>query len=158
MIRLSEVFKAIGPNASIVFAAWIFMGFLQQRYDAAINRYPSAAGDYRSETHDDSRGDYLKIHLLKYRDRCIVMAWSTIVGPVSAILLIAALIFGALDVIAPENVIITAGGVASLILGFVLVIVAAIIVPVGGGLSIARATTSSPTCLTGTMPSKTGHG
>ena len=25
--------KAIGPSASIVFADWIFMGFLQQRYD-----------------------------------------------------------------------------------------------------------------------------
>ena len=36
---LSNVLKAIGPTASIVFAAWIFMGFLQQRYDTAVARY-----------------------------------------------------------------------------------------------------------------------
>jgi hypothetical protein len=38
-LELSDVLKAIGPAASIIFAAWIFMGFLQQRYDAAVSRY-----------------------------------------------------------------------------------------------------------------------
>ena len=132
MTQLSEVLKAIGPNASIVFAAWIFMGFLQQRYDAAIDRYRSAVGDYRSEPHDDGRRGNLKEQLLKYRYRCKLMAWSTMVGLVSAILLIAALIFGALDVITPKNAVITTAGIASSMLGFILVIVAAIIVLVEG--------------------------
>jgi len=60
MVKLSDVLKAIGPNASIVFAAWNFMGFLQQRYDAALNRYQGAVGDYRSEGHDARRADNLK--------------------------------------------------------------------------------------------------
>jgi hypothetical protein len=77
MIQLSEVLKAIGPNALIVFAAWIFVGFLQQRYDAAIDRYRAAVGDHRSETHNDSRGAHLKDQLLKYRYRCRLMVWST---------------------------------------------------------------------------------
>jgi hypothetical protein len=36
---LNEILKNIGPSAAIIFAAWIFMGFLQQRYDAAIDRF-----------------------------------------------------------------------------------------------------------------------
>ena len=32
--ELSDVLKAIGPAASIIFAAWIFTGFLQQRAPA----------------------------------------------------------------------------------------------------------------------------
>jgi hypothetical protein len=132
MIQLSDVLKAIGPNASIVFAAWIFMGFPQQRYDAAIDRYRAAVGDYRSEAHDDSREAHLKDQLLEYRYRCRLMAWSTMVGLVSAMLLIAALIFGAMDVIFPRNAVITGAGIASSMIGFLLVIVAAFIVLMEG--------------------------
>jgi hypothetical protein len=39
--ELKDILTAIGPNASIVFAAWIFMGFLQQRYSVALERYGS---------------------------------------------------------------------------------------------------------------------
>jgi hypothetical protein len=46
--ELKDVLGAIGPSASIVFAAWIFMGFLQQRYTAAYERYRSLIEDYRN--------------------------------------------------------------------------------------------------------------
>jgi hypothetical protein len=108
VVQLGDVLKAIGPNASIVFAAWIFMGFLQQRYDNATNRYREAVADYRSNEHKDDRTGNLKDQILLYRRRCLLMQWATLVGLVAAILLIAALIFGALDVVIPKNAIISA--------------------------------------------------
>lgn len=134
MIQLSDILKAIGPNASIVFAAWIFMGFLQQRYDNAIDRYREAVGDYRSNDHAEGRAGNLKDQILTYRHRCKLMGWATLVGLFAAILLIAALIFGALDVIVPKNVVVTIAGTAAAIVGFVLVIAAACLVIAEGSI------------------------
>ncbi|MCJ2131023.1 DUF2721 domain-containing protein [Methylobacterium sp. E-045] len=138
MVQLSDVLKAIGPNASIVFAAWIFMGFLQQRYDAALGRYQQAVGDYRSEGHDIGRADNLRAQVLAYRRRCRLMSRASLIGLVAAILLISALIFGALDVIVPRSTAITVLGIATAIGGFVLVIVAAIVVIVEGAVVIRQ--------------------
>jgi hypothetical protein len=128
MVQLGEVLKAIGPNASIVFAAWIFMGFLQQRNDAAIDRYRQAVGDYRSNKHDLTRSDNLRSQVLAYRRRCRLMSRATFVGLIAAILLISSLIFGALDVILPNTAWIAICGIATAMGGFVLVIIAAFIV------------------------------
>lgn len=128
MVQLGEALKAIGPNASIVFAAWIFMGFLQQRNDAAIDRYRLAVGDFRSNKHDATRSDNLRAQVLAYRRRCRLMSRATFVGLVAAILLISSLIFGALDVIVPNTATIAVCGIATALGGFVLVIIAAFIV------------------------------
>jgi hypothetical protein len=128
MVQLSDVLKDIGPNASIVFAAWIFMGFLQQRNDAAIDRYRQAVGDFRSNEHNPSRSGNLKAQVLAYRRRCRLMSRATSVGLVAAILLISSFIFGALDVLVPNTAIIAVCGIAMAIGGFVLVIIAAFIV------------------------------
>lgn len=132
MVQLSDILKAIGPNASIVFAAWIFMGFLQQRNDGALDRYLRAVGDYRSNKHDVTRADNLKSQVLAYRRRCRLMNRATFVGLIAAILLISSLIFGALDVMFPNTAIINVCGTATAIGGFVLVIVAAVIVIIEG--------------------------
>jgi uncharacterized membrane protein YraQ (UPF0718 family) len=132
MVQLSDVLKAVGPNAAIVFAAWIFMAFLQQRYDGALDRYRTAVGDYRSNQHDPNRADNLKHQVLSYRRRCRLMSGATLVGLLAAILLIGSLIFAALDAIVPKSKIITVCGIATTISGFVLVIVATFIVVVEG--------------------------
>ena len=132
MDQLTNVLKAIGPNASIIFAAWIFMGFLQQRYDGAVTRYRDAVGDYRSAEHEGDRASNLKRQVLLYRRRCKLMAWATLIGLLAAILLISSLLFGALDAIAPKIAIITTSGTIAAVAGFVLIIVAAIIVIVEG--------------------------
>ena len=128
MIQLGDVLKAVGPNASIVFAAWIFMGFLQQRYDSAIDRYREAVGDYRANDHAEERAGNLKDQILTYRNRCKLMSRATLIGLIAAIFLIASLIFGVLDVIVPDNPAITASGTAATVLGFLLVILATLIV------------------------------
>jgi len=128
VFELGDVLKAIGPNASIVFAAWIFMGFLQQRYDSAIDRYRGAVGDYRSSNHDQARGDNLRDQVVIYRRRCWLMGHALLTGLAAAILLIASLIFGAIDVVFPNMPLVVLAGTAAAIMGFVLVIVAALIV------------------------------
>ena len=60
------------------------------------------------------------------------MSGATLVGLLAAILLISSLIFGGLDVIVPKNAIITICGIATTMGGFVLVIVATLIVVVEG--------------------------
>src|SRR4051812_45539559 len=117
MPQLADVLKAIGPNAAIVFAAWIFMGFLQQRYDSAIDRYREAVGDFRSNDLEKSRAGNLKDQILSYRHRCKLMGYATVVGLVAAILLIASLIFGALDVLVPKVKLIMVAGTASSLIG-----------------------------------------
>ncbi|WP_294392547.1 DUF2721 domain-containing protein [uncultured Sphingomonas sp.] len=128
MVQLGDVLKLIGPNAAIIFAAWIFMGFLQQRYDAAVDRYREVVGDYRSSQHEPDRASNLKKQILTYRHRCRLMAWSTLIGLVAAILLIASLMLGALEVIVPNVPAIAVSGVVAALSGFALVIVSALIV------------------------------
>ena len=132
MVQLSDVLKAIGPNAAIVFAAWIFMGFLQQRYDGALGRYQQAVGDYRSNEHDVDRSGNLKSQALAYRHRCRLMGRATLFGLLAAILLISSLIFSGLDVLVPKSAIIMVCGIAATMGGLALVIVAAIIVIIEG--------------------------
>jgi uncharacterized membrane protein YraQ (UPF0718 family) len=128
VVELGDVLKAIGPNAAIVFAAWIFMGFLQQRYDSAVDRYREAVGDYRSNDHPEERAGNLRDQILTYVRRCRLMGWATLVGLLAAILLIGSLILGAIDVIVPHNPLVAGAGIATLVGGFVLVIAAAVIV------------------------------
>lgn len=132
MAQLADVLKAIGPNAAIIFAAWIFMGFLQQRYDNAIDRYREVVGDYRSNDHDPERADNLKDQVLTYLHRCELMSHATLVGLIAAILLIASLILGAVDVLLPGSAAVGIAGIAASLGGFALVIVAAALVVTEG--------------------------
>jgi hypothetical protein len=59
--ELKDILTAIGPNASIVFAAWIFMGFLQQRYSVALERYRSLIEQCRVGGQAASRQGNLRI-------------------------------------------------------------------------------------------------
>lgn len=126
--QLSDVLKAIGPTASIIFAAWIFLSFLQSRYDAAIERYRGLLADYRkSEKESDSAGR-VKREIEVYARRCTIMSWAISVGLVSAVLFLVTLIGGALDVMFPHSAAITVVSSIAGILGFALVIVAAALV------------------------------
>jgi hypothetical protein len=127
---LTSILKAIGPAASIVFAAWIFMGFLQQRYDAAVERYQSMISQYRSGNLSDDRRGNIREEILVYKRRCELMNWASMVGIVSAILLIATLITGELNIIFPKVAPLKYLSAGSALLGFTLIIVAAIIVMV----------------------------
>lgn len=125
---LTNILKTIGPAASIIFAAWIFMGFLQQRYDSAIERYRSMVGQYRAGDISDERRGNIRHQVLVYKRRCEHMNYANIIGLTSAVLLILTLITGELDIIFPNAVPLKYISAGSCLAGFVLVIVASIFV------------------------------
>ena len=122
--QLSDVLKAIGPTASIIFAAWIFLSFLQSRYDAALARYRELLGEHR-KGEDAERAGSAKREIEVYARRCTIMSWAVTLGLVSAILFLVTLIGGALDVIFPRTAAITLIASTTGVAGFTLVIVAA---------------------------------
>src|SRR3954466_5653334 len=126
--NLANILKAIGPTASIIFAAWIFMGFLQQRYDAAIDRYRAAISDYRSADHAPDRRDNVREQILLLKWRCQLMSYACLIGLVSAVLFLSTMIAGGLDVIVPDTPMVTVFGTLTAFGGFALVIVATVLV------------------------------
>lgn len=132
MVPISDVLKAIGPNAAIIFAASIFMGFLQQRYDGALGQYRAAVKEFRSDDHDKARNENLKDQVLSYQHRCKLMSIATAFGLVALVLLISSLLFSTLDVFVPKSSVVSACGTAAVVGGFILVIAAAVIVLVEG--------------------------
>ena len=95
--QLSDVLKAIGQAASIIFLAWIFMGFLQQRYDAAISRYREAISNFYTGRHEAERRDNIREQILAFKSRCELMNYACLAGLVSAILFLLTLVAGEID-------------------------------------------------------------
>jgi hypothetical protein len=97
--ELKDLLEAIGPNATLIFAAWIFLSFLQQRYTAAYDRYRALVEQYRGNADSTTRHRNVKGQVLLYKRRCEQMKLATNIGVVSAMLLITALISAGLSVI-----------------------------------------------------------
>jgi hypothetical protein len=126
--QLSEFLKAIGPNASIIFAAWIFVSFLQARYDSAVDRQRALIEEYRGGNQSAERGKAAKRQIEVYARRCMLMSHALTVGLISAIFLLVALIGGGLDVIFSHIRAIALICSIAAIFGLALVIVAAALV------------------------------
>jgi hypothetical protein len=105
--ELKDLLQAIGPTASLVFAAWIFLGFLETRYVAAFERYGELADDYRKGV-PGRRHDAVQSQIRLYRRRCEWIRLSTNIGVVSAIALLCTLILAALNVIFSGQAVLTA--------------------------------------------------
>jgi hypothetical protein len=57
---LKDVLGAIGPSAALVFASWIFLGFLEQRYVAAYERFRKLVEQYRANQSSKTRHQNLR--------------------------------------------------------------------------------------------------
>jgi hypothetical protein len=125
---LSDVLKAVGPAASIIFAAWIFMGFLQQRYDTAVSRYREAISDFRTGKHRPDRHDNIREQILIFKRRCELMNRACLAGLISAILFLLTLILGELDAVIPHVALLAIVGSISAFGGLMLVIVGTVLV------------------------------
>jgi hypothetical protein len=93
---LKDLLEAVGPTASLIFAAWIFLTFLQARYTAAYERFRALIAEFRTHREQDQRRASLRHQILIYKRRCEQMRLATNIGVISAILLISALICAAL--------------------------------------------------------------
>lgn len=139
--ELNDVLSAIGPSASIVFAAWIFMGFLQQRYTAAYERYRSLIEDCRNGGLSGPRRGNVKDQVMLYKRRCELMRAATNIGLTAAILLITTLIASAVNSVFSGLTLPKYLGAGCAVAGLALVIVATALVIVENSI-IQRATDS----------------
>jgi hypothetical protein len=125
--ELKDLLEAIGPTASLVFAAWIFLSFLESRYVACFERYRELANEYRSGGPEDRHAS-VKAQVRLYRRRCEWIRLSTNIGLVSAVLLLFTLIFAGLNVVFSGHSWLPAGAAVCSIVGLLLVVIAAAIV------------------------------
>lgn len=131
-LDLANVLKVIGPAASLIFAAWIFVGFLQTRYDAAVERYRDIIEKYRTSDLSGSRKANMVDQIVHYKRRCELMSRATGCGLVSAILLICTLISGGLALTFPDLSLFKFLSAGTALLGMLLVIAGTIIVILEG--------------------------
>jgi hypothetical protein len=123
---LKDVLDAVGPTASMVFASWIFMTLLQQRYSSGYDRYRSLVESYRQGLEGD-RKRVIKGQILLYKRRIAYMRYATNLGLIAAILLIVSLLMGALEAMSDLPGVKYVGA-ACTIAGLLLVIAAAVLV------------------------------
>jgi hypothetical protein len=124
---LKDLLEAVGPTASLIFAAWIFLSFLQQRYVTAYEHYRQLIAEFRSHEQRDRRRESLGQQVLEYKRRCEQMRLATQVGVLAAICLISAIVLAAVNAIAQVGALkyLCAAGAIG---GLLLVIWAAILV------------------------------
>jgi hypothetical protein len=126
--NLKDVLEAVGPSAALVFASWIFLGFLEQRYVAAYERFRKLVEEYRANQSSKTRHQNLRDQIRLYRVRCDQMRTATNLGIIAAILLLTTLICGGLEAIFGGIAPIKYLGTACAIIGLLLVIAAAVYV------------------------------
>jgi uncharacterized membrane protein len=136
--ELKDFLQAIGPNASLIFAAWIFLSFLQGRYNSAYDRYRAMIGEYRSGPQGEKYRQSRLEQIILYRVRCEQMRKATNLGILSALFLIASLLAAGLSVIVGETTVLKYTGACAAILGLLTVAAAATYV-LRENTSIARA-------------------
>jgi hypothetical protein len=83
--QLKDLLKALGPTASLIFAAWIFLSFLQSRYTTAYEHYRSFIDESRQHPNRHRRRESLRDQILEYKRRCEQMRRATNLGVIAAI-------------------------------------------------------------------------
>jgi hypothetical protein len=117
-----DVMQAVGPNASLVFASWIFMSFLQTRYSNAYQLYRKMIDDLRENKADGKRRQTIHDEIVLYRQRLNRMRLATNLGLYAAILLLSTLILSGLDVVFGSPDFLKYVGLACVVVGLGLII------------------------------------
>lgn len=123
-----DVMQAVGPNASLVFASWIFMTFLQGRYSSAYELYRKMIDDLRENRADGQRRKTIHDEIILYRERLNRMRRATNLGLYAAILLLATLILSGLDVVFGRPAFLKYVGTLCVVVGLALIIWSAALV------------------------------
>lgn len=122
--ELKDVMGAVGPSAALVFAAWLFLQLLQQRYTAAYTRYRELVESFRGDL-QGKRRDVIKKEIHVYHKRVKIMLYATNLGLVGAICLLLSLASSGLDAMFKLDWLKYIGG-PGIVLGLLLVVPAAI--------------------------------
>jgi hypothetical protein len=125
--QFKDVLNAIGPTAGLIFAAWIFLSFLQTRYSESYERYRALINEYRNyknDTRSDPHQASVASQILLYKRRCGQMRAATNIGVVAAMFLILTIILGVFQVVLPQMTWIKYIGLLSSLFGLILLIAA----------------------------------
>jgi hypothetical protein len=124
--QLKDVLQTAGPTASLIFASWIFLQLLGQKYVSAFDRYRALASEYRVEGTTEARRRHLAEQIPLYKRRCEQMQRATVIGVYAAMLLIFTLLSGTVEtVIGNESPLLKYAGAGAAILGLTLLLWAA---------------------------------
>jgi hypothetical protein len=127
--ELNKVLEAVGPNAGLVFASWMFMQLLQGRYSAAYTRYRELINDFRQGI-DGKRKDTVREEIKLYRARVDYMRRATDLGLYAAMLLIGTLLIGALSAMFGAPAFLKYAGTLTTLAGLAVIIWSAVLVVV----------------------------
>jgi hypothetical protein len=128
----ANLMNKVGSAAPMIFAAWLFVSFLQNRYESAIDRYRELISTYRTSEPSDSRKSNMRDQVVSYRRRCELMRRAMSLGLASAIAMIVTLIFGGLNLTFKDLPLLGYLSAGCGLLGFILVIVATVLVIMEG--------------------------
>jgi hypothetical protein len=126
--ELKDLLQAIGPTASLIFAAWIFLSFLQQRYTTAYELYRALLSELRQHKEQDPRRASLCGQIMEYKHRCEQMRLAAHIGLLAAIALISTIVMAALNTIDDRLVALKYLAALLSVVGLLLVIWAAVLV------------------------------
>jgi hypothetical protein len=127
---LKAVLETVGPTASLLFAAWIFLQYLNQRYIESVKRLRELIQQRRDQPKEADGSDRLSDQVAMYRRRCLLMSRATNIGLAGAMCLLATLISGAFITVFDGPSILAAVASFGAMVGLGLVLVATVYVVV----------------------------
>lgn len=130
--QMKDVLSSLGPSASLVFAAWIFLSFLQTRYTGAYQLYRELISELRERGEDQAmssaRRGQVAQQIRLYRRRCDLMRRATNIGVIAAITLVIGIVLGGLQLTFLPFSIVKGFSVVAMVSGLLLVAVASMFV------------------------------
>jgi hypothetical protein len=97
--QLKDILQTAGPTAALVFASWMFLQLLTQKFTSTFSQYRALIAEYRSADVSDQRRQHLGEQIPVYKRRCEQMQRATVIGVVAAILLIFTLLAATVETI-----------------------------------------------------------
>nr|WP_314542942.1 DUF2721 domain-containing protein [uncultured Massilia sp.] len=122
--ELKDVLAAVGPNAGLVFASWMFMHLLQGSYSSAYDHYRGLIDNYRQGA-EGQRKDTIRDEIALYRRRIDCMRRATDYGLYAAMLLIGTLIIAVAHAVFKGTPFLNYAGAITTVVGLGMVIWAA---------------------------------
>ncbi|MDB5390010.1 MAG: conserved rane protein of unknown function, partial [Planctomycetaceae bacterium] len=122
-LDLKLILDTAGPTATLVFASWIFLQYLNQRFADASLRYRELLSEFREHSDHDVRHRSLQEQILRYRTRCGRLGRATGLGLFAAFFLLATLLLCITSMASHQPLILSLASLICSVIGITLLIV-----------------------------------
>jgi hypothetical protein len=127
---IKDILNTVAPTAGLIFAAWIYLNVLQQRYTGSYDRYRALVAEFRAHQKpgdmSEQRHHSVKLQIGLYKKRCEQMRAATNIAVIAAIILTGAIAIGLLNITVLKGNLLKLATLALTLLGLILLIVSAI--------------------------------